>query len=210
MRHTPGAGRGDNTVEMTSAAVRHRKLVHLVLRRYFRQSFSALYRHGIAYEDLVQEGLYAILRAESQYNPTVCAESTYYSQVVYNWIASRIVCLNFHRDKRRLNGETLSLDEPIRTVHGDDGPTLRDTLRAYVGVDEDEILDGIMLDRALEHLRAHSENQYRAVKMRFFNDFDNYQIAEAMGYSIQNVSLMILNGLEFMRGMYVVEGRGTA
>jgi RNA polymerase sigma factor (sigma-70 family) len=195
-------------VEVTPAAVRHRRLVHLVLNHYFRRQFAALYKHGYAYEDLVQEGLYAILRAESQYNPTVCAESTYYSQVVYNWIASRIVCLNFHRDKRRLNGETLSLDEPTRTAHGDDGPTLGDTLRAYVGVDEDEILDGIMLDRALEHLRAHSENQYRAVKMRFFNDFDNYQIADAMGYSIQNVSLMILNGLEYLRGIYKVDQGG--
>ena len=195
---------------MTSAAVRHRKLVHLVLRRYFRQSFSALYRHGIAYEDLVQEGQYAILRAESQYDPALCAESTYYSQVVYNWIAARVIKPNFERDRRRLNGETVPLDAPTRTANGDDGPTLAGTLRARDGVDEDAILDGIGLERALEHLRVHSENQYRAVVMRFYNDLNNYEIAAVMGYSIQNVSLMVLNGLKFMRGMYVVEGRGTA
>lgn len=197
-----------------SPAIRHEKPIHLVLRRHFRRSFAVLARHGFAYEDLVQEGRYAILRAEPNYDPAGCAESTFYSRAVYNWIGSRVCTRHLQRQKRRLNGATISLDDHVRTQFNrddDDGLKLGNTLRAPGGVDENRIADAIELERALEHLRGHSVKQYAAVRMRFYDDFDNYQIAAALGCSKQFASLCVLNGLKYLRGIYGVnEGGKTA
>lgn len=188
-------------MQSESPAVRHTPLIHMILRRHFMRSLPVLARHGIEYDDLVQEGLYAILRAEPKFDTVRYTESTFYSQAIYNWIASRVCTRNLQMQKRRLNGLARSLDAPVRTKRNE-AMMLADTLAAPSGLDEDEILDGIVLERALERLRRHSAKQYAAVCMRFYDNFDNYQIAAVMGCSIQYASLLACDGLKYLRGIY--------
>jgi len=191
-------------MQSESPAVRHTPLIHMILRRNFRQSFKLLYRYGFRYEDLVEEGRYAILRAESQFDPSKYSESAFYGRVVYNWIASRMCTKYIHNKRYRLNATAYSLDV-VR--HGDaknrnekDGnETLIDTLESPDGLDVDRLLDRIVIDAQLERLRKHSEKQYRAVKMRYLDDYDNGMVASALGCSTQNASWLTKKGLQYLR-----------
>lgn len=189
-------------VGQESPAIRYRRMVHIILNLKFKKFFPVWRRYGYTYEDLVQEGLFAIIRAEPHYRPERSTEHTYYSNVVSNWYADRLCRVNFTYGTRRANYAALSLDASITTKSSKgEGRELRlvDTLRAKECIDVDGLCDRVVIENALRRLAKVSPRQAEAVRMRFFDDFDNYQIAAALGCTIQNASFLALKGIEALR-----------
>lgn len=202
-------------MEVVSPAIRHEKLVHMVLNRYFRKNFAILFRHGYRYEDLVQEGLYAILRAEPHFDPSACAESTYYARAVYNWIASRLCTKYIHNKKYRINATAVSLDANIawnnfnRHYDDSDGLPLLGAISCPRAMTEDQMLDKIMMDAAMEQLRAAFPKQHKVICMRYYGGMQSQEVAPVLGCSTSNVGYLTQRGLENLRTFYAKKQGGT-
>lgn len=174
-----------------SAAVRHEKLVRRIVKRHFY----GLTRFGYDIEDLVQEGLCAVIRAEHCYKPNKGAESTYYGRMAFNWLRSRIYTFNTVQ-KRVPPGACVSLDKPI----GCDGSadTIASIVPSPVNVEQTAI-NRAMLYPALRRLKAEHPKQHTAVIMRFYGDYYGGEIAKRLGCSETYANYQVQYGLENLR-----------
>lgn len=174
-----------------SAAVRHEKLVRRIVKRHFY----GLTRFGYDIEDLVQEGLYAVIRAEHCYKPSRGAESTYYGRMAFNWLRSRIYTYNTVQ-KRAPPSACVSLDKPI----GCDGST--DTIASIVPAPDNTertAINRALLYPALRRLKAEHPKQHTAVIMRFYEDALGTEIAAKLGCGPTYANYQVNYGLENLR-----------
>jgi RNA polymerase sigma factor (sigma-70 family) len=199
-------------VEIAPAAVRHINLVRKIVNRHF---FS-LTQHGYDLDDLVQEGLYAIMKAEPQYDPSRGAESTYYYRAAYNWISWR-VGMYIKRKRRSAHFEAYSLEKEIPNAalaerSSEFGPT---GLNQYGSLadgrySEDAIIDNIVLRQMLARLSDQSPKQATAVRLYYLRGMIDSEVAAAMRCSRQNASYLIQRGLRNLRAYYKQQEEETA
>ena len=177
------------------AYVRHEKLVHHVVRKYFWW----LTHCGYDYEDLVQEGLLAIWKAEKHYDPARGRESTYYARIAFNGIHKQYASpldMQKHRGDRHL----VSLDAPIPGRNNSPGKIT--TMLEQIPTGERDLLEQtaekIIAQRFMKKI-SRKPNWVRMVKMRFEDEMTFQEIAHAVGGTTQNAKQMMNRALEAMR-----------
>lgn len=189
-----------------SPAIRHAHLVKWIVDRYFQW----LTRRGFDYEDLVQEGYYAVLVAAPLYDPAKGAESTFYARAVRHWIINRIA-LPMTRKKRGENVRPLSLDAAITVdmmtgaevrlgnMLMDPAPPIDETVAERQAVQQ-------TVQQALNWLRAAHPRQADAVWLRYGRDMPVRDVGRAIGCTHQNAADLALRGLRNLREYMSKEG----
>lgn len=183
-------------MEIAPAAVRHQGLVRLLVARVFRDAYTP----GYDYEDLVQEGLLAIIKAEPSYAPERGAETTFYTRAAINWINWRIVHRAYHQ-RTRANLRPVELDKPIEYNRGG-APgeytlmeTLVDPRAEYTG----RIAAQIDASIAMERLEAYKPQWAQAVRLYYLGGLEMRDVGAEMGVSYQRVQQIIGHALRWMR-----------
>lgn len=194
-----------------SMAVRHSGVVRLIVKRHFMALTFRSY--GYAFEDLVQEGLYAVMRAESNYNPAMCKESTYCARVAYNWIASRVRQRMRHA-RYRANMDVASFDTTLaprsrnqRATNEHHRHTLTESMPDPARPVADAAVDRTIIEAAMDKLKRQFPNQYTAVVMRYYGQYYTGEIAQAMGCSQTWASSLARRGIANLRE-YMQDNQG--
>ena len=159
------------------AYIRHAGLIRVVIRRYFL----ALLHQGYEYDDLVQEGLLELWRAEKGYSPEKGKEAGYYARCIYNGINNRCV-MPIVRLKRRSNVGMIELDAPIRTQKSGTGReiTLMDTLAGDGGNFANRIAKKDALERCIRKLDG-SPRLKRVIRRRYLDEWTYKEIGAEIG-----------------------------
>ena len=182
-----------------SPAIRHAHLVQWVVGRHFRW----LIRYGYDFEDLIQEGYYAVLVAAPLYDPAKGAESSYYVRAVRHWIINR-VAVPMNRKKRGEAVRPVSLDSTL-TVDLMTGAEVRlgDILPDPCPPVEDVVAERVAaqqtVQQALGWLGSISPRQAEAVWLRYGRDMPVRDVGKAIGRSHQNAADLALRGLKNLR-----------
>lgn len=172
------------------------------------QYFMVLTRRGYDFDDLVQEGLYAILRAEPHYNPKRGAETTYYARAVYNWIGGRIA-------KPQANAGCIPQERMVsldRTITRDGPEPMANLLPDITSTDPfDAVFERIMLDGALKRLDDAHPKEAVVIRQHYLGDKQMCDIAAERGCSRQRISVLAADGLRRLRWyMGMTEGGQSA
>lgn len=181
------------------AVIRHEHLIRTVVNRYFLW----LLNFGYEYEDLLQEGRYAVLLAEPKYDPSRGLESTLYYRAVRHWITNRIV-LPMLRKKRGENVRPASLDALV-TVDMMTGAAVRldNMLMDPAPPIDEQVAERQDAHRtvyqALDWLRATHPKQADAVWLRYGHDMSIRDVGRAIGCTHQNAADLALRGLRNLR-----------
>jgi RNA polymerase sigma factor (sigma-70 family) len=178
------------------AYIRHQGLVRIVIRRYFL----ALLHQGYDYDDLVQEGLLELWRAESGYRPEMGTEANYYARCIYNGIKNRCM-MPLTREKRKANVDMIELDAPIRKdkqAHGK-VTTRMDMLPGDDGDFISQIAEADTLRRYMKKLAPYPRLAL-AIRLRFEQEMTYMQMGLELGMTWQGARYNVEHALEVMRG----------
>jgi len=180
---------------MTAPAyIRHRGLVVVVIRRYFMP----LLRQGYDFDDLMQEGLMEIWRAEPRYSPAKGKEADYYARCIYNGIKNRCH-MPLTRLRRKSNVGALSLDMKIGKIDDVGKPlTLMDTLIAPDRDPADIASDRVLAESCIAKI-ANNPRYVKAVRLRFESEMDYRDIGDEIGLTWQGARHNVMRALEAMR-----------
>lgn len=177
------------------AALRHQNLVRGIINK----RFLGLLHYGYDYDDLIQEGLYAVMKAEPLYDPTKGSESTYYYRAVYNWLSWRV-------GTRKINGldraykDTLRLDRHAVSANGDAMEcTLLDLMIDPDAEFEARTVELINLKAALTKLRNCDPRLAEVIRCRFWDELALKDIGARMGFSRQRAEQLLSRGLTALR-----------
>jgi len=177
------------------AALRYRNLVRMIVKTYFLN----MLRHGYDFEDLVQEGLYAVLKAEPSYDPAKGQETTFYARAVRNWLTWRM-------GTRKINGidrayrNPLRLDKPATNADGDAlACTLMDLLPDPDAEFEQTTVDLIGLRAALARLCDNNPRLAEIIRLRYWDELMLKEIGAEIGLSRQRAEQLLKRGLAALR-----------
>lgn len=177
------------------AVLRHQNLVRTIVKT----TFLPLIQLGCDFEDLVQEGLYAVMKAEPHYTPSRGKETTYYARCVRHWLSWRIGH-NMSRLKNRANFKPLSLDAPVSDgASGTFDCTLMGLLEDQTANVEQTALNRISLTRAMNRLQVEYPRQAEAIRMRFWDEQTTTEIGKTLGCTRQRADQMIFSGIANLR-----------
>ena len=174
--------------------------VQLIVGKLVRQGISAG-RHET--DDLIQEGVYAVLRNADHFDPKRGTIATFAWHVAKQWLISRI----FERDKlKKYEGRKLevSLNTPVRTFRREYGRELLlgDLIPSGQDV-EKEVQTRIDFERAAECMNRLSRLEKHVISRMYLDrePMRQGQIAREMGCSPQYVSQIKLGALDKLRWM---------
>lgn len=176
------------------AYIRHHGLVVVVIRRYFMP----LLRQGFDFDDLIQEGLMEIWRAEPRYSPAKGKEADYYARCIYNGIKNRCH-MPLTRLRRKSNLGALRLDMKIGRIDDAGKPlTLMDTLISPDADPADAATDRVMAQAYMAKI-TDNPRYVKAVRMRFEKEMDYRDIGAEIGLTWQGARHNVIRALEAMR-----------
>lgn len=177
------------------AALRHQNLVRMIVKTYFLN----MMHFGYDFDDLVQEGLYAVMRAEARYDPAKGQETTFYARAVRNWLSWRM-------GTRKINGidrayrNPVRLDKPAVNVSGDTiGCTLLDLLPDPDAEFEQSTVDLIGLRAALARLCDNNPRLAEIIRLRYWDELMLKEIGAEIGLSRQRAEQLLKRGLAALR-----------
>lgn len=166
---------------------KHLPLVHHVVRR----GFLSLTRNDsmIEYEDLVQEGSVALLRAIRKYNPDKGAFSTFAVKVIANQLLKFVYNQLLQKNK---SFPSVSLDAPISDKDGD-------TFADMVG-DVDSAFENIDNKDLWDRLSATLTDRDRDIFFkRVVEGFSYREIGRLYGLSYERISQIYKATLDSLR-----------
>ncbi len=170
-------------------------LVYRLARQYARLAPDA-------YEDMVQEGCLALIRAVERFRPEYGLQfSTYAYPVISGMIK------NFLRDRRRLLGRLrLEGTGQAQDEHADIGETLTapadlDVFPADAGMDfTDRVVDRVLTDALLTRIPPAERKMLRQV---FYEDLSQREIADKLARSASRISRILRRALIRLRSLLV-------
>jgi len=170
-------------------------LVYRIARQYARLAPDA-------YEDMVQEGCLALIRAVERFRPEYGLQfSTYAYPVISGMIK------NFLRDRRRLLGRLRSEGAgQAQDEHADIGETLTapadlDVFPADAGLDfTDRVVDRVLTDALLTRIPPAERKMLRQV---FYEDLSQREIAGKLARSASRISRILRRALIRLRSLLV-------
>lgn len=178
------------------AYVRHKNLVRMVILRHYMP----LLQRGFDFDDMMQEGMLEIWRAEAGYRPELGTEATYYARCAYNGIKKRCSVL-LSAQKRHAEQRPLSLDAPAAGLSADaGGDRLMDTLAAPGDIAE-RIADRDAVRRYLAALAERAPLEADAIRRRYLDGAKPSEIARERGVRQQAVSCAVIKGLKALRSI---------
>jgi RNA polymerase sigma-70 factor (ECF subfamily) len=180
----------------TAAAKRMEEEIHRefdeLVRRYYRQAYNLAYRltgNAADAEDLVQDAFLRAYRFFDRYDR---------SMPFMNWFSRILTNLYIDEYRRRGRLKTVSLDEPLQTEEGEEGPATLDL--PDPGPSPLEIaMDQEYVDAVHEGLQRLAPEFRTAVILADIQGHSYEEIAEIMGTSIGTVRSRIHRGRKQLR-----------
>ncbi len=169
----------------------HREFDELV-RRHYRQAYNLAYRltgNAADAEDLVQDAFLRAYRFFDRYDRSL---------PFMNWFSRILTNLYIDEYRRRGRLKTVSLDEPLQTEEGEEGPSVLDL--PDPGLSPLEIaMDREYIDAIHEGLQQLAPEFRTAVILADIQGHSYEEIAEIMGTSIGTVRSRIHRGRKQLR-----------
>ena len=163
-----------------------------LVRRYYRQAYNLAYRltgNAADAEDLVQDAFLRAYRFFDRYDRSL---------PFMNWFSRILTNLYIDEYRRRGRLKTVSLDEPLQTEEGEEGPSVLDL--PDPGLSPLEIaMDREYIDAIHEGLQQLAPEFRTAVVLADIQGHSYEEIAEIMGTSIGTVRSRIHRGRKQLR-----------
>jgi len=163
-----------------------------LVRRYYRQAYNLAYRltgNAADAEDLVQDAFLRAYRFFDRYDRSL---------PFMNWFSRILTNLYIDEYRRRGRLKTVSLDEPLQTEEGEEGPSVLDL--PDPGLSPLEIaMNQEYIDAIHEGLQQLAPEFRTAVVLADIQGHSYEEIAEIMGTSIGTVRSRIHRGRKQLR-----------
>lgn len=172
----------------------HQGLLVNILKRYAKW---AVFR-GVSWEDLLQEGNLAMVRASKQFNPELGKWSTYAARAVKNAARQYVqeqggsIRVPAYIHKRALvNGETVPFQDAAVAASNDEPDDTEDSF--------DRARDGQRMKLAAELMQCLTPIQQLVIRWNYHDDRSMSELADSMGVCRQRIQQIRSEAISAMR-----------